>query len=116
MIVGWKSPIEAKKVTKVKRSLFNHFICISQMGLTCNNIIIVMRTIDPSSDAPNHKRILSRASLIFLLVLVVILAFCLIFSWTTRDAMAHLPFLSARGNVRSLANNQKTLVDLDRKS
>ncbi|MDR3774816.1 MAG: mechanosensitive ion channel [Terracidiphilus sp.] len=59
-----------------------------------------------------RNRIFSRPSLIFLLTLIVLLGLCLIFSWTTRDAMAHLPFLSGRGNIRSLVDTQKTLVDL----
>jgi small-conductance mechanosensitive channel len=68
-------------------------------------------------DASNHgrsvgQRIFGRSSLIFLLAMVVLLCLCLIFSWTTRDAMAHLSFLSGRSNIRSLVNNQKTLVDL----
>jgi small-conductance mechanosensitive channel len=59
-----------------------------------------------------RKRVFGPVSLIFLLVMVALLVLCLIFSWTTRDSMAHLSFLSGRGNVRSLADSQKTLVDL----
>jgi small-conductance mechanosensitive channel len=59
-----------------------------------------------------RKRVFGPVSLIFLLVMVTLLVLCLIFSWTTRDSMAHLSFLSGRGNVRSLADSQKTLVDL----
>ena len=59
-----------------------------------------------------RNRVFGRASLIFLLTMIVLLGLCLIFSWTTRDSMAHLPFLSGRGNVRSLVDSQKTLVDL----
>jgi len=44
--------------------------------------------------------------------MVALLALCLIFSWTTRDSMAHLSFLSGRSNIRSLADGHKTLVDL----
>jgi small-conductance mechanosensitive channel len=44
--------------------------------------------------------------------LVVLLFLCLIFAWTTRDAMAHLPFLQRQGNVQGPDGNQKTLVDL----
>jgi small-conductance mechanosensitive channel len=59
-----------------------------------------------------RKRILGRARLIFLLVLVVLLGLSLVFSWTTRDSMANLPFLSRQGKASSLVNTQKTLVDL----
>jgi len=34
------------------------------------------------------------------------------FSWTTRDAMAHLPFLSGRTDLLNPVDKQKTLVDL----
>jgi len=38
---------------------------------------------------------------------------CLAFSWTTRDAMAHLPFLKGQKAQRdSGASNQTTIVDL----
>ncbi|MDR3750477.1 MAG: mechanosensitive ion channel [Terracidiphilus sp.] len=58
----------------------------------------------------NH--ILGRARVISLLVLIVLLGLCLAFSWTTRDAMANLPFLSGKGQARGLVDSQKTLVDL----
>ena len=58
-----------------------------------------------------RKRIFGRVSLIFLLSLVVSLILCLAFSWTTRDSMALLPFLTGRGDVRSSGTGQKTLVD-----
>ena len=59
-----------------------------------------------------RNRAFSRPGLTFLLVLIIVLVLCMAFSWTTRDAMAHLPFLSGRGNVASLVDKQKTLVDL----
>ena len=67
-----------------------------------------------SSNADGHvrKHIESRARLIYLLVLVVVLGLCIAFSWTTRDAMTHLPFLTGQGKVPSLSESQKTLVDL----
>jgi small-conductance mechanosensitive channel len=59
-----------------------------------------------------RKRVFGRVSLIFLFLVAAILVLCLVFSWTTRDSMAHLSFLSSRSNVRSLADSHKTLVDL----
>jgi small-conductance mechanosensitive channel len=59
-----------------------------------------------------RKRLFDRTSLIFLFAMVALLALCLIFSWTTRDSMGHLSFLSGRSNVRSLVDGHKTLVDL----
>ena len=58
-----------------------------------------------------RKRLFSRTSLIFLLAMVVLLCLCLIFTWTTRDAMTNLPFLSRHG-VNVLVRGPKTLVDL----
>jgi small-conductance mechanosensitive channel len=68
----------------------------------------------PDASVPGgvRKRVLGRTSLFFLVTLVILLGLCLIFSWTTRDAMEHLPFLSGQGNVRSLVDSQRTLVDL----
>ena len=48
-----------------------------------------------------------------LVVLFALLALCVAFSWTTRDAMAHLPFLKSQNVQRGLApSSQSTLVDL----
>ncbi len=82
------------------------------MPSTCNNCRMVMAPIAPSPGGTNRKRVFGPISLISLLILMVLLVLCLSFSWTTRDSMAHLSFLSGRGNVRSLGNSQKTLVDL----
>ncbi len=46
------------------------------------------------------------------MVLVVLMCLCLGFSWTTRDSMANLPFLSGHDQERALSDSQKTLVDL----
>lgn len=59
-----------------------------------------------------RKRVFGRVSLIFLLVMAALLGLCLAFSWTTRDSMAYLSFLSGQGNVRSLKKSQETIVDL----
>jgi small-conductance mechanosensitive channel len=59
-----------------------------------------------------RKRVFGRFSLIFLLAMAALLVLCLAFSWTTRDSMAPLSFLTGRGNVRSHGKSQKTLVDL----
>jgi small-conductance mechanosensitive channel len=44
--------------------------------------------------------------------MAALLVLCLVFSWTTRDSMAHLSFLSGRSSILSLADSRKTLVDL----
>lgn len=69
----------------------------------------------PGAPIPNSAvgpRVLGRTRLLLLLVLVVLLGLCLAFSWTTRDAMANLPFLSGKNAARSHIGVPKTLVDL----
>ena len=58
-----------------------------------------------------RPRILGRTRLVILLALLALLVACAVFSWNTRDAMAHLPFLKGQGRVSSIAGG-KTLVDL----
>jgi small-conductance mechanosensitive channel len=69
-------------------------------------------TVTPIPGGRIRKRVFSRVSLIFLLAMAALLVLCLVFSWTTRDSMAHLSFLSGQGNVRSVGKSQTTLVDL----
>jgi small-conductance mechanosensitive channel len=68
--------------------------------------------VPPISDHSTRTRIFGQIRLVVLLALVALLGLCLIFSWTTRDAMVHLPFLSGQGKARVLVDSQKTLVDL----
>ena len=68
--------------------------------------------VPPIPGGRRRKRVFGRVSLIFLLAMAALLVLCLAFSWTTRDSMSHLSFLSGQGNVRSLGTSQKTLVDL----
>jgi small-conductance mechanosensitive channel len=56
--------------------------------------------------------ILGRVRLCSTLTLLVFLVVCLVFSWSTRDVMTHLPFLTGQGKARSLADSQNTFVDL----
>jgi small-conductance mechanosensitive channel len=59
------------------------------------------------------QRKLGPARFLSLLVLLGLLLMCLAFAWTTRDAMAHLPFLKG-GNapVNQAASGHTTIVDL----
>jgi small-conductance mechanosensitive channel len=66
----------------------------------------------PTLDGIKHFRVFGQAKLIFLLTSLALLAICLIFSWTTRDSMAHLPFLQGQGKAHRTVDSQKTLVDL----
>jgi small-conductance mechanosensitive channel len=56
------------------------------------------------------QRMLSRGRLISLFVLSGLLVVCFAFSWTTRDAMAHLSFLKSQQSPRG--SEQTTVVDL----
>jgi small-conductance mechanosensitive channel len=73
---------------------------------------MAMPPIAPVSDGDMNSRVLDKTRLVSVVVLLVLLVLCVAFSWTTRDAMAHLPFLSGHGNTSSLAGNDKSLVDL----
>ena len=56
------------------------------------------------------QRMLSRGRLISLFILSGLLVVCFVFSWTTRDAMAHLSFLKSQQSQRG--SEQTTVVDL----
>ena len=66
----------------------------------------------PDVPAAAHVRFFGRARLVLLLSLLALYALCLIFAWTSRDAMAHLPGLKGQGTVQALVGSQKTIVDL----
>ena len=57
-------------------------------------------------------RFIGRTRYLVLLAMLAVLGLCLVFSWTTRDAMQHLPFLNGRSTAGRLSLGQKTLVDL----
>jgi small-conductance mechanosensitive channel len=57
-------------------------------------------------------RFLGKARLVLIAVLLVALVLCLGFVWTTRDAMAELPFLRKQAAARRLGSAQGTRVDL----
>ena len=65
-----------------------------------------------SSAVIRRQRILSRARFIVALGLLALFVLCLAYSWTTREAMAHLPFIQKAGGGRSATQDQNTLVDL----
>ncbi|MGO4515835.1 mechanosensitive ion channel domain-containing protein [Terriglobus sp. 2YAB30_2] len=70
-------------------------------------------TTHPHAPAPaptTRRTVFGRTKLLLLLALVALLVFFLAVSWTTRDSMAHLPFLKGQGKARVLAD-QDTLVD-----
>ena len=69
---------------------------------------------DSPAPAPSRlRRFFGRTRLVLLLTLLVLFLLCLVFSWNTRDAMQHLPFLNRRtASGRLAADTQRTLVDL----
>jgi small-conductance mechanosensitive channel len=70
-----------------------------------------------ASRTPEHtalQRMLGRARFVSLVILLAVLAVCIGFSWTTRDAMTHLPFLKGQNAQHErAASSQTTLVDLN---
>jgi small-conductance mechanosensitive channel len=59
------------------------------------------------------QRVLGRARFVSLLVLFGLLVMCIVFSWITRGAMAHLPFLKSQQTQGAPSlSNQTTVVDL----
>ena len=77
---------------------------------------LAMATNLAASQTQEHtalQRMLGRGRFLSLLALCGLLAVCLAFSWTTRDAMAHLPFLRGQqAQPGPGASNQATIVDL----
>jgi small-conductance mechanosensitive channel len=60
-----------------------------------------------------RQPMLGRGRFLSLLVLLGLLTVCLAISWSTRDAMAHLPFLKGQKTQRDPASSsQATIVDL----
>ncbi len=69
--------------------------------------------VPPPASVDSKSRILDRARLIALVALLVLLVLCISFSWTTRDAMAHLPQAGRLGDSIGSAGKEKALVDLN---
>jgi small-conductance mechanosensitive channel len=85
---------------------------LRQAGFCCHNEAMADSPIAPNYGSTSHLRAFGRARLALLLALVALLILCAFFSWTTRDAMSNLPFLSRQGKAHSLAGARQTLVDL----
>jgi small-conductance mechanosensitive channel len=59
-----------------------------------------------------RRRIFGSTRIVILLVLSLLLVACLVFSWTTRDAMGSLSFIGRGGRSGKSAGGKKTIVDL----
>jgi small-conductance mechanosensitive channel len=66
--------------------------------------------IAPSLGESIRRRILGNTRIVLLLTLVGLLVACLVLSWTTRDAMGNLSFLTRRSRGGNFG--KKTIVDL----
>jgi small-conductance mechanosensitive channel len=64
-----------------------------------------------ASDATRSRRILTGLRFVLTLALLAVVVLCLAYSWTTRDAMANLPFPKGQANGRGVAA-QNTPVDV----
>ncbi|MBV9269123.1 MAG: mechanosensitive ion channel, partial [Acidobacteriaceae bacterium] len=64
-----------------------------------------------ASDAIHRRRILSGLRFIVTLALIVVVVLCLVLTWTTRDAMATLPFLKQQAN-KHVAVTENAPVDV----
>jgi small-conductance mechanosensitive channel len=60
-----------------------------------------------------RSRVLGSTRLVILLVLFALLAVCLVFTWTTRDAMGNLSFLNPKNNPNRATGGKKTIVDVN---
>ena len=70
-------------------------------------------SVSPAQKHTALQRFLGKARFVSFLVLLAVLAVCVAFSWTTRDAMAHLPFLKGQGTHAGVTSaGEATLVDL----
>ncbi len=85
---------------------------VAEMLVFCKNTFMAIPPAVPVPENSTRSRILGRTRLIVLLALLALLILCMVFSWTTRDAMAHLQFLRGQNGSGSLAGNRKTLVDM----
>ncbi len=60
-----------------------------------------------------RSRVLGSTRLVILLVLLALLTVCLVFTWTTRDAMGNLSFLNPKNNPDRAIGGKKTIVDVN---
>ena len=70
-------------------------------------------TIAFSAGQKLRSRLLGNTRLVILLALLALLAVCLVFSWTTRDAMGNLSFLNSKYNPNRANGGKKSIVDVN---
>ena len=82
-------------------------------AVSCNNIGMATPPSHNNLAETLRRRIFGSTRIVFLLVLFALLAVCLAFTWTTRDAMGNLSFLNKKiGSSAPKDGIKKTVVDL----
>ncbi len=66
----------------------------------------------PNAARMLRARIFRRTKNTLLLLLCALFILCIVFAWTTRDAMSHLPFIAGRGTVPATTATGRAIVDL----
>ncbi len=79
--------------------------------VSCKNSVMAIPQIAFSAGQKLRNRVFGSTRLLILLVLFACLAVCLVFTWTTRDAMGNLSFLRAN-NPNRADGGKKTIVDV----
>src|SRR5580658_377166 len=85
--------------------------CWPATPLGCNNKCMANSPATPTPDGSLGVRIFGKVRVTLLVALLVLLALCIVFSWTTRGAMSTLPCLNGKGRGSMLGAPQ-TLVNL----
>ena len=81
--------------------------------VSCKNRAMAIPPIALSAGQKLRSRVLGSTRLVILLVLFALLTVCLVFTWTTRDAMGNLSFLNPRNNPNRTNGGKKTIVDVN---
>jgi small-conductance mechanosensitive channel len=96
---------------KPKASIFT--FCSSLLDPTCDNRSMATTPVAPKPEGKFFPaRIFGRVRLIVLLALAALLILCMVFVWTTRDAMEHLRFIRTPGTSSAIRGTRRTIVDL----
>ncbi len=68
--------------------------------------------IPPHTALKLRERVFGSTRLVLLLALLLVLALCLVFTWTTSDVMGNLSFLNPKNNPNRAGGGKKALVDV----
>jgi small-conductance mechanosensitive channel len=79
---------------------------------TCKNISMAKSPVAPRPGEFVRPRLFGKTRLVYLVSLLAVLTLCVVFSFTTRDAMEHLSFLRTQAHAPGAGGGMKVLVDL----